>query len=138
MGKEKLFIWSSRYRKNLGIISYRRTSSDQKFIYKEDSKTISKSIKNSINSFIKRRDFFFNLSVTFSEIYFSVASSTMGFFSFLKKKKCFCFKLISQYKCTYTMDKQFYFLLPISRESIVLRSNFRNGDFDGFTRFEVF
>ena len=31
----------------------------------------------------------------------------------------------------------FYFLLPISRESIVLGSNFRNGDFDGFTRFEV-
>ena len=31
----------------------------------------------------------------------------------------------------------FHFLLPISRESIVFRSNFRNGDFDGFTRFEV-
>ena len=31
----------------------------------------------------------------------------------------------------------FYFLLPISRESIVFGSNFRNGDFDGFTRFEV-
>ena len=29
------------------------------------------------------------------------------------------------------------FLLPISRESIVFGSNFRNGDFDGFTRFEV-
>ena len=31
----------------------------------------------------------------------------------------------------------FYFLLPVSRESIVLRSNFRNGDFDAFTRFEA-
>ena len=31
----------------------------------------------------------------------------------------------------------FYFLLPISRESIVFGTNFRNGDFDGFTRFEV-
>ena len=31
----------------------------------------------------------------------------------------------------------FYFLLPISRESIVFGSNFRNGDFVGFTRFEV-
>ena len=31
----------------------------------------------------------------------------------------------------------FYFLLPISKEIIVLESNFRNGDFDGFTRFEV-
>ena len=31
----------------------------------------------------------------------------------------------------------YYFLLPISRESIVLGSNFRNGDFDGFIRFEV-
>ena len=31
----------------------------------------------------------------------------------------------------------FYFFLPISRESIVLGSNFRSGDFDGFTCFEV-
>ena len=31
----------------------------------------------------------------------------------------------------------FYFLLPISRESIVFGSDFRNRDFDGFTRFEV-
>ena len=31
----------------------------------------------------------------------------------------------------------FYFLLPISRESIFWGSNFRSGDFDGFTRFEV-
>ena len=30
----------------------------------------------------------------------------------------------------------YYFLLPISRESIVFGSNFRNGDFDGFARFE--
>ena len=35
-------------------------------------------------------------------------------------------------------DFHLYFLLPVSRESIVFRSNFRNGDFDGFTRFEVF
>ena len=33
--------------------------------------------------------------------------------------------------------KYFYFLLPISRESIVFGSNFRNGDFNGFTRLEV-
>ena len=31
----------------------------------------------------------------------------------------------------------YYFLLPISRKSIVLGSNFRNGDFDGFADFEV-
>ena len=31
----------------------------------------------------------------------------------------------------------FYLLLPISRESIVLGSNFRNGDFDDFTHFEI-
>ena len=31
----------------------------------------------------------------------------------------------------------YYFLLPISRESIVFESNFRIGDFDGFTCFEV-
>ena len=31
----------------------------------------------------------------------------------------------------------FYFLLPISRESIVLGSNFQSGDFDGFTCFDV-
>ena len=31
----------------------------------------------------------------------------------------------------------FYFLLPINRESIVFGSNFRNGDFDGFTVFKT-
>ena len=31
----------------------------------------------------------------------------------------------------------FYFLLPISRESIVLVSKFQNEDFDEFTRFEI-
>ena len=36
-----------------------------------------------------------------------------------------------------TGNEHFYFLLPVSRESIVFGSNFRNGDFDGFTRFEV-
>ena len=35
------------------------------------------------------------------------------------------------------LQTNFYFLLPISRESIVLGSNFQNEDFDGFTRFEV-
>ena len=30
-----------------------------------------------------------------------------------------------------------YFLLPISRESIVFGSNFRSGDFDGFTSFDI-
>ena len=34
--------------------------------------------------------------------------------------------------------KLFYFLLPISTESIVFGSNFRNGDFDEFARYEVF
>ena len=44
------------------------------------------------------------------------------------------------YKTVHTTSlaaRHFYFLLPINRESIVLGSNFRNGDFDGFTRFEV-
>ena len=31
----------------------------------------------------------------------------------------------------------YYFLLPISRESIVFGWNFRSWDFDGFTRFEI-
>ena len=31
----------------------------------------------------------------------------------------------------------YYFLLSISRESIVFGSNFRSGGFGGFTRFEV-
>ena len=31
----------------------------------------------------------------------------------------------------------FYFLLPISRESIVFRLNFRNDDSDRYTRFEI-
>ena len=31
----------------------------------------------------------------------------------------------------------FYLLLPITRESIAFRSNFRSEDFDGFTRFQV-
>ena len=31
----------------------------------------------------------------------------------------------------------FNFLLPMSKESIVLVSNFQNGDFNGFSRFEV-
>ena len=39
-------------------------------------------------------------------------------------------------KNDFDINMHFYFLLPISRESIVFGSNFRNGDFDGFTRFE--
>ena len=39
--------------------------------------------------------------------------------------------------CWKMLKIPFYFLLPISRESIAFGSNFRNGDFDGFTRFEV-
>ena len=31
----------------------------------------------------------------------------------------------------------FLLFLPINRESIFFGSNFRSGDFDGFTRFEV-
>ena len=38
---------------------------------------------------------------------------------------------------TLTIAVSFYFLLPIRKESIVFGSNFRSGDFDGFTRFEV-
>ena len=38
---------------------------------------------------------------------------------------------------TFLNTSNFYFLLPISRESIALGSNFRIGDFDGFTPFEV-
>ena len=55
------------------------------------------------------------------------------------------------YRCMYmhickicTVEKYYsfpkilvFFLLSISRESIVFRSNLRNGDFDGFIRFEV-
>ena len=37
----------------------------------------------------------------------------------------------------YGGESHFYFFLPISRENIVFGSNFRNRDFDGFTRFEV-
>ena len=57
-------------------------------------------------------------------------------------------KLAKQYTCMFklhfshkiTVDFQFhifYFLLPMSRGNIVFGSNFRSGDFDGFTRFEV-
>ena len=34
-------------------------------------------------------------------------------------------------------EYKYYFLLSIRRENIVFGSNFRNGDFDGFIRFEV-
>ena len=37
----------------------------------------------------------------------------------------------------FSFNKIYYFLLPISRESIVLGSIFRNRDFDEFTRFDV-
>ena len=43
----------------------------------------------------------------------------------------------SYYATTYIEKNIYYFLLPISIESIVLGSNIRNGDLDGFTRFEV-
>ena len=39
-------------------------------------------------------------------------------------------KMVNWFECF------FCFLLPISRESIVFGSKFRNGDFDGFTRYE--
>ena len=53
--------------------------------------------------------------------------------------------VLSQSKVSLTMTTTlmiffllpFYFLLPISIESIVFGSNFRSGDFDGFTLFEV-
>ena len=40
-------------------------------------------------------------------------------------------------RIVFSKSIHFYFLLPISRESIVFGSNVRNGDFDGFARFEV-
>ena len=48
------------------------------------------------------------------------------------------FSYVSQYNLILKKLLLFYFLfLSISRESIVLGLNFRNGDFDEFTRFEV-
>ena len=47
------------------------------------------------------------------------------------KSKLIQFISISLYLYNY------YFLLPTSRERIFFRSNYRSGDFDGFTRFEV-
>ena len=47
----------------------------------------------------------------------------------LRRKKIFIIALFSRLN--------FYFLLLLSRESIVFDSNFRSGDFDGFTRNEV-
>ena len=64
-------------------------------------------------------DFFFNLMT--EKFDFTLLSCI--FFQFVD-----CVKLIAY---------NYYFLLPISRESIAFGSNFRNGDFDGFTRFEV-
>ena len=46
-------------------------------------------------------------------------------------------RMISRISKTELREIDFYFLLPVSRESIVFGSNFRSGDFDGFTRFEV-
>ena len=37
----------------------------------------------------------------------------------------------------YQETLNFYFLLPISRESNIFGSKIRNGDFDGFTLFKV-
>ena len=46
--------------------------------------------------------------------------------------------LLLDFSCTSKVTLMiFYFLLPIRRESIVLGSNFRNGDFDAIARFEV-
>ena len=61
----------------------------------------------------------------------------------LKKKRPLIFSLYTERygfpnalkKAHKTIVIHFYFLLPTSRESI--GSNFRNGDFVGFTRFEV-
>ena len=61
--------------------------------------------------------------------------------SYSKNKNCIILHIFlnNLKKKTYNNMKMkfYYFLLPISRESIVFGSNFRNGDFDGFTRFEV-
>ena len=44
-------------------------------------------------------------------------------------------KLLKYYTDDYILTTIFYFLLPISRESIIFGSNFRDSDFDGFARF---
>ena len=46
-------------------------------------------------------------------------------------------KTSNYYLGNHDCQQPFYFPLPISRESIVLGSNFRSGDIDGFTCFEV-
>ena len=48
-------------------------------------------------------------------------------------KMSFSFKTVPLIKKTH-----FYFLLSISRESIVFESNFRKGDFDGITHSKAF
>ena len=48
-----------------------------------------------------------------------------------------CFNFNADETSYYFWIMRFYFLLFISRESIVFRSNFQSGDFNGFTRFEV-
>ena len=69
--------------------------------------------------------------ITYRTLWYSVAfekkQNVKGFSQY------FCFKLRGNMR----IKNVYYFLLPISRESIVFESKFRNGDFDGFTRFEV-
>ena len=48
--------------------------------------------------------------------------------------QCF-FQFTSQDHKQKSID--FYFHLPISKESIVFGEEFRNGDFDGFARFDL-
>ena len=54
-------------------------------------------------------------------------------FFFLQKST----KFITNCRNRNPSNWSYYFLLPICRESSVFGSNFRNGDFDGFTCLEV-
>ena len=53
--------------------------------------------------------------------------------SFMAEKSINYQRIIYKLSKVFHAIQYFYFLLPISRESIILGSNFRSGDFDGFT-----
>ena len=67
---------------------------------------------------------------------FQLKEESFKLVSRLSKTKLYTLILINSFDVLMCMHPC-YFLLPISRESIVFGSNFRNGDFDGFTRFEI-
>ena len=81
----------------------------------------------------------FSLSKFTSEIHFTLTHvfkiSTCNN-SIKNNYSLFLFPIIADKTFSSSYGLLFYFLLPISRESIVFGSNFRHGDFDGFKRFE--